>query len=127
VGQLPLPLSLAETKLKRRGKIMATVYVPSPLRRLTGGLSKVQAQGADVAELLEDLEVRYPGLRQRICEADGEVKRFVNLFVNGDEIRTLRGLRTPLSNGDEVFIIPAMSGGRRPQALAIRANSRVGG
>lgn len=98
---------------------MASVYIPTPLRRLTGGLSKVEAQAADVAQLLDDLEARYPGLRQRICEEDGNIKRFVNLFVNGEEIRALRGLRTPLRNGDEVFIIPAMSGGgggRRPLA-----------
>lgn len=90
---------------------MTIVYIPTPLRRLTGGQSKVNVSAGDIADLLEQLEAHYPGLKDRICENDGQVKRFVNVFVNGEEIRTLQGLATVLTEEDEVSIIPAMAGG----------------
>ncbi len=91
---------------------MATVYVPSPLRRMTGGQSKIQARGASVRELLSALERQYPGIRQQVCDETGEVRSFINVFVNGTEIRQLQGLATPLGDADDVSIIPAMAGGR---------------
>jgi len=90
---------------------MPVVFIPTPLRRLTGGQSKVTLSAHDMTDLLEQLEANYPGLKARICEDDGQVKRFVNVFVNGEEIRSLQGLETPLSDGDEVAVIPAMAGG----------------
>ena len=87
------------------------VLIPTPLRRFTDGEAKVSAQGATVAELLEDLGGRYPGLRERICEPDGSIRRFVNVFVNGDNVRDGAGAATALKAGDEVGIIPAMAGG----------------
>ncbi len=87
------------------------VLIPTPLRRFTEGQAKVAAQGATVAELLADLGERYPGLRERICEPDGSIRRFVNVFVNGDNVRDGPGEATPLKPGDEVGIIPAMAGG----------------
>lgn len=90
---------------------MAVVFIPTPLRRLTGGQPKVNLAATDIADLLEQLEANYPGLKARICEDDGQVKRFVNMFVNGQEIRTLQGLETALTDSDEIAIIPAMAGG----------------
>ena len=90
---------------------MATVYVPTPLRRLTGGQSKVQVQGSTVAEIIENLEAAFPGFKDRLCDEQGEIKRFINVFVNGEEIRTLQGDQTPVADEDEVSIIPAMAGG----------------
>lgn len=90
---------------------MATVYVPSPLRRMTGGQSKIQANGRSVRELLTALERQYPGIRQQVCDETGDVRSFINVFVNGTEIRQLQGLATPLGDADEVSIIPAMAGG----------------
>ena len=87
------------------------VLVPTPLRRFTDGAAKVAAGGATVAELLSDLGERYPGLRERICEPDGSIRRFVNVFVNGDNVRDGLGEATALKPGDEVGIIPAMAGG----------------
>ena len=90
---------------------MATVYVPAPLRRLTGGEGRVEVGGTTVAELLDALERTYPGMERELREPDGAVRGFINIFVNGTEIRQLGGAHTPLREGDEVSIIPAMAGG----------------
>ncbi len=90
---------------------MPTVYVPTPLRQATGGRSKLTASGRTVKELLDGLERTYPGLRQQLCDETGEVRSFINVFVNGTEIRQLEGLLTPVQDADEVSIIPAMAGG----------------
>lgn len=92
---------------------MATVYVPTPLRRMTGGQGKVSAHGRTVRELLDALDRQFPGMRQQVCEDGGEVRSFINVFVNGTEIRQLQGLNTPLQEADEVSIIPAMAGGHK--------------
>ena len=91
---------------------MATVFVPTPLRRLTNGQSKVEVEGQDVAELVEQLEANYPGFQARLLDKNGDVKRFINIFVNDKDIRTLQGKETPLQAEDEISIIPAMAGGR---------------
>src|SRR2546428_10065249 len=95
---------------------MATVYVPTPLRQATGGRSKLTASGRTVKELLDGLERTYPGIRQQLCDETGEVRSFINIFVNGTEIRQLEGLSTPVQDGDEVSIIPAMAGGAKTTA-----------
>jgi sulfur-carrier protein len=87
------------------------VRIPSPLRSLTGGAADVAADGTDVAAILTNLESQYPGISNRILDDGGEVKRFVNLFVNGEDIRFLEGTGTKLKAGDEVSIVPAMAGG----------------
>ncbi len=90
-----------------------TIYVPTPLRKVTNGQSKVQLNGANVADLIERAETQYPGFRERVLDNDGQVKRFINVFVNGVDIRTLQGKATPVKDGDEVSVIPAMAGGSR--------------
>ena len=90
---------------------MATVRIPSPLRRYTNGQSKVEGKGANISELIENLESQYPGVKTRLCEENGQIKRYVNVFVNGEEIRTLQGSETALTDKDEVSIVPAMAGG----------------
>jgi molybdopterin synthase sulfur carrier subunit len=91
---------------------MTTVRIPSPLRRYTNGQSKVQSNGSNVNELLENLEAQYPGLKSRLCDENGQIKRYVNVFINDEEIRTLQGSETPVADRDEVSIIPAMAGGK---------------
>ena len=91
---------------------MAQVYLPSPLRRLTHGQAKVVAPGRTVDEALKALERQFPGLREQLREPTGEVRSFINVFVNGTEIRELQGPATPVNDKDEVSIIPAMAGGR---------------
>jgi molybdopterin synthase sulfur carrier subunit len=88
------------------------VLIPTPLRQYTGGEARVTASGDTVAVVLEDLHARYPGIGDRIREDDGEIRRFVNVFVNGQNVRKLQGAATPVKGGDEVGIIPAMAGGR---------------
>ena len=87
------------------------VRIPTPLRRFTGGAEEVSANGATVAALVEDLERNHPGLKERICDESGKVRRFVNIFVNGDDIRFLNNLETAIKAGDEVSIVPAIAGG----------------
>lgn len=88
------------------------VLIPTPLRRYTGGESKVAGAGQSVGEVLVDLNARFPGIMDRVCEPDGEIRRFVNVFVNGENVRNLRGAATTVKDGDELGIIPAMAGGR---------------
>jgi len=88
-----------------------SVRIPSPLRRLTDGVSEVQVEGATLREAVASLEQQYPGMNGRICEANGELRRFVNVYINGEDVRFLSGLKTPLKQGDEVSIVPAVAGG----------------
>lgn len=88
------------------------VRIPTPLRSLTGGLSDIDAGGASVSACITELDAAYPGLAARILDDTGEVRRFVNLFVNGEDIRFLEGIATALKSGDEISIVPAMAGGR---------------
>lgn len=92
---------------------MATVFVPTALRRFTAGQSKVEATGSTVGEVLSQLEGSYPGIGERLLDENGNVKRFINVFRNDDEIRTLDGLATTVGEGDKISIVPAMAGGGR--------------
>lgn len=89
---------------------MPKVYVPTPLRRLTEGQSQIEVHAKTIGELIDAMEARYPGVKERLCD-NGEIKRFINVFVNDEEIRNLQGKETPLREEDEVSIIPAMAGG----------------
>jgi len=91
--------------------IAVSVYVPSPFRRLTGNRSLVKAHGKDVAELLEDLERQFPGFRSLVFNDENEVPAHINIYVNNREISTLEGMATPLRDGDQVAVIPALAGG----------------
>ncbi len=88
-----------------------TVRIPTPLQRITNGQSEVQCEGTSVSILLVDLERRYPGIKERICDEQGKLRRFVNVFVNEEDIRFLQGDQTAVKDGDEVSIIPAIAGG----------------
>ncbi len=90
---------------------MAIVRIPTPLRKLTGGAEEVQAPGKSVGELVNELEKKYPGIKERICDESGSVRRFVNIFVKDEDIRFLQNLETPLGDKDEVSIVPAIAGG----------------
>jgi molybdopterin synthase sulfur carrier subunit len=90
---------------------MAQIYLPTPLRRLTQGRARVAADGRTVEEALASVERQYPGLREQLREHSGEVRSFINVFVNGTEIRALQGAATPLGEEDEISIVPAMAGG----------------
>jgi len=89
-----------------------SVRIPTPLRKFTGGAESVTASGATVAAVVQDIEGRHPGLKERICDDAGKVRRFVNVYVNGEDIRFLSSLDTPVKEGDEISIVPAIAGGR---------------
>lgn len=88
-----------------------SVRIPTPLRSLTSEQDVVDAAGETLQHLVLDLERQFPGIGERIVDEDGEIRRFVNLFVNGEDVRFLDGLHTVLSQGDEVSIVPAVAGG----------------
>ena len=90
-----------------------SVKLPTILRRHTGGEARVEAKGATLREVLEDLESRYPGIREGVLADDGGLQRFVNIYVNDEDVRYLGSLETPISEGDVVSILPAVAGGRR--------------
>ncbi|HEU5057322.1 MAG TPA: ubiquitin-like small modifier protein 1 [Kofleriaceae bacterium] len=90
---------------------MATVRIPTPLRKLTDGKEEVAASGSTVGEVIANLEKAYPGIRARICDDSGAVRKFVNIFANDEDIRFLQNLDTPLKDSDEVSIVPAIAGG----------------
>ncbi|MEA2145851.1 MAG: sulfur-carrier protein [Solirubrobacteraceae bacterium] len=88
-----------------------TVKLPTQLRAMVGGASTVQATGTTVGEVLDGVYAEHPELRDRICGDDGELRRFVNVYVGGEDIRYLDGLATPVGDGGEVQILPAVAGG----------------
>jgi sulfur-carrier protein len=88
------------------------VRIPTPLRALTKGAAEVQAEAGTVADLIEVLERQFPGLKERLVEDGGELRRFINIYINQEDIRFLQGATTTLKQGDEVSIVPAIAGGR---------------
>jgi molybdopterin synthase sulfur carrier subunit len=78
---------------------------------LTNGADEINAQGNNVRALVEDLERNFPGIKERICDESGKIRRFVNIYVNGDDIRFLQNLETSLKEGDNISIVPAIAGG----------------
>jgi len=90
---------------------MPSVLIPTPLRKLTNELEEVSAAGSTVGELLDSLDKAFPGLKDRVCDEAGNVRRFVNIFVNGEDIRFLEDKATPVKDTDEISIVPAIAGG----------------
>ncbi len=88
-----------------------SVRIPTPLRKLTGGADEVSIEGANVGDIIENLEAAHPGLKERLCDDAGEIRRFVNVYVNDEDVRFLEGRATALKDGDEVSIVPAIAGG----------------
>ncbi len=91
---------------------MIKVRIPTPLRPLTKGQGEVEATAATITEMIETLNSAHPGLKDRLCDDKGELRRFVNIYVNEEDIRFLKGKETSLKDGDEVSIVPAIAGGR---------------
>ncbi len=89
-----------------------TVRIPSPLRKLTNEQDTVTADSdGTLAQLIDVLENEYPGLKERMCDETGELRRFVNVYINGEDVRFLSGLETAVESGAEVSIVPAVAGG----------------
>ena len=89
------------------------VRIPTPLRRMTNGQDKVEMQESKLADLIESLESSYPGFKERLVDENGDLRYFVNIYVNGEDVRFLDGLDTSTASGDEISIVPAVAGGSR--------------
>lgn len=87
------------------------VRIPAPLRKLTKDQAVVESSGATIQEILKDLEKNYPGIQERICDETGQVRRFINIFLNGEDIRFKEGIKTNVGENAEISIIPAIAGG----------------
>lgn len=90
---------------------MPNVLIPTPLRKLTNDLAEVSAAGATVSDVLDNLDKAFPGMKERIYDEAGEVRRFLLIHVNGEDIRFLDGTKTPVTDRDEISITPALAGG----------------
>lgn len=88
-----------------------TVIIPTPLRKFTNDVELVEVQGTNIGEVFTQLEARYPGIQARLCEQSGELRRFINVYVDGEDIRFLEGLKTALAEKAEISIVPAIAGG----------------
>lgn len=87
------------------------ILIPTVLRRSTQGQSEIRLSGTSITDCIDKLEAQYPGIKDRLCEETGEIRRFVNVYVNGEDVRFLAGKDTPVKAGDEVSIVPAVAGG----------------
>ena len=87
------------------------VRIPTPLRRMTNGQAKVEMQSSNLGELVEKLDGEYPGFKDRLVDENGDLRYFVNIYLNGEDVRFMDGLETSTSEGDEVSIVPAVAGG----------------
>ena len=89
------------------------VRIPTPLRRLTQGEDKVSVEGESLGEVVDALESQFTGIKDRLCDEAGELRNFVNIYINGEDVRFLNGLKTDTSDGDEISVVPAVAGGFR--------------
>ena len=89
-----------------------TVRIPTPLRRVTDGQDKVDTNGATLREIIDSMESQFPGIKERLCDENGDLRNFVNVYVNGEDVRFLEGIHSATGDGDEISIVPAVAGGR---------------
>ena len=89
----------------------ATVKIPTPLRKLTNNETSVDADGTTVGQIVESLESAYPGMRERLIDDNGDLRHFVNIYLNGEDIRYIDGLKSSVNDNDELSIVPAVAGG----------------
>ncbi len=89
-----------------------TVRIPTPLRRITDGKDKVEVEGETLQNIVDAIDGAYPGIKERICGEDGDIRHFVNVYVNDEDVRYMDGLGTATRSGDEVSIVAAVAGGR---------------
>lgn len=90
---------------------MATVLVPVPLRKITKGADTIFCKASNINELIENLEFGYPGIKERLCTPDGQIRQFINIYKNNEDIRFISGGSTEIDDTDEISIVPALAGG----------------
>ncbi len=89
------------------------VRIPTPLRRMTNGQDKLEMDASTLSVMIDSLEASYPGFKERLIDENGDLRYFVNIYLNGEDVRFLQGLETSTSSGDEISIVPAVAGGIR--------------
>ena len=89
----------------------ALIRIPTPLRRMTNGQDKVEIDAPNLSELIQSLDAQFPGLKERLVDEAGEIRYFVNIYLNGEDVRFLQGMDTATKTGDEISIVPAVAGG----------------
>ena len=90
----------------------ATVRIPPPLRKVTNGEDKASVNAGSMDDVVDSLEHQFPGIKDRICDTDGSLRSFVNVYINGEDIRFIDGMSSTVNSGDEVSIVPAVAGGK---------------
>ena len=85
--------------------------IPTPLRRLTGDAETVEIEAGTVKEVIQRLDLKYPGFQSRLCDDSGQLRRFINIYIDGEDVRFLNGLSTQVPDGAELSIVPAIAGG----------------
>jgi len=88
------------------------VRIPTPLRKLTGGKADLQVSGTNIKEIIDNMESQFPGIKENLCDSEGNLKRFVNIYIGEDNIVDLDKMNTPVSDGSELSLVPAIAGGR---------------
>ena len=99
------------TKKEKIYSMSVIIRIPTPLRRLTQNMAEVEAEGANIEGVIDNLEANYPGMKERLCDEGGNIRRFVNIYLNDEDIRFLDGKATAVTDGAEISIIPAIAGG----------------
>ncbi len=87
------------------------VRIPTPLRRVTNGQEKASVEGDTLSKVINSLETQFPGIKERLCDEAGDLRHFVNVYINGEDVRFLDGMETSIATGDEISIVPAVAGG----------------
>jgi molybdopterin synthase sulfur carrier subunit len=87
------------------------ILIPTPLRKITGEVQSVEVQPGTVAEIIQELDTQFPGIRARLCEDSGALRRFINVYVDGEDVRFLENISTKVKDGSDVSIVPAIAGG----------------
>jgi len=90
---------------------MANIKIPAPLRKLTGGEAEVEGSGNTIQELVTNLDKNYPGIKERLYDEEGKLRKFVNIYVNGQDLRFLKDIETEINDRDVISIVPAVAGG----------------
>jgi molybdopterin synthase sulfur carrier subunit len=104
-------LDMQQHPISNENPMPIKIRIPSPLRSYTNGVDVIEAEGTDVGQVLDTLKVKAAGLETRLFKTPGQLNRFINIFVNDEDIRHLQNLQTPVKPGDEVSLVPAIAGG----------------
>ena len=89
----------------------ATVRIPTPLRKITNGADKIYVEPGTLQEIIESINIQFPGIKNKLCDSNGNLKKFVNIYVNGENIRFLNGINSTVLENEDVSIVPAVAGG----------------